>query len=494
MKYPLVIIFRYEKYKDVDIIFESNKDNLYCTFLLTSDYNDLYKLFNSYDILITYGDNEKEYYNDVYKVIADRFAKRWIHYSKINIDEFSHQVNCCYTHNVIRNRTDTRVTFSAFTTTYNSYEKIKRPFNSLISQTYLDWEWVIVDDSPNDDHFNYLREMINGSVHKPKIRLFRKSENSGVIGNVKNEAIGLCRGNYVFELDHDDEFTNDMFSDYLKVFKSDPEIGFIYSDFINIFENGEIFWYGDHISYGHAGYYFQYHNNKWVMVYNTANINNVTLRNLVSMPNHPRVWKRDFLYKLYSYSEFLPISDDYEILVKTALSDMKIAKIAKLHYIQYMNSNNNNFSLMRIDEIQRLVQEYLFPFFYNEISETMKKKNSYLEPDDDGSKIWNRKDYEDKYMNLLLNVDYKKQYCVLGLDTLNKNIHKIREICENKENDIILLEDKKLHSFNDIIISLNLLQLTTSNFKFMCMDNTYEELSKFFLLIYKSTKEYTLFF
>ena len=42
--------------------------------------------------------------------------------------------------------------------------------------------------------------MINDS----RVRLYRRSENNGNIGNVKNEAISLCRGKYILEFDHDD--------------------------------------------------------------------------------------------------------------------------------------------------------------------------------------------------------------------------------------------------------------------------------------------------
>jgi glycosyltransferase involved in cell wall biosynthesis len=92
--------------------------------------------------------------------------------------------------------------FSLFTTCYNSYDKIIRAYNSIKTQTLLDWEWVILDDSPNDEHFPFLKKALS---HDKRIRLYKRSENNGNIGNVKNEAVSLCRGNYLLEMDHDDE-------------------------------------------------------------------------------------------------------------------------------------------------------------------------------------------------------------------------------------------------------------------------------------------------
>ena len=33
-------------------------------------------------------------------------------------------------------------------------------FNSMINQNFIDWEWVILDDSPDENHFNFLKNYI----------------------------------------------------------------------------------------------------------------------------------------------------------------------------------------------------------------------------------------------------------------------------------------------------------------------------------------------
>ena len=65
------------------------------------------------------------------------------------------------------------------------------------------------------------------------------------------------------------------------------------------------------------------------------------------------MWRRKVLLELGNYSEFLPICDDFEILLRT-MCHTKVAKIHKLGYIQFMNDNNNNYSLISNGEINRL--------------------------------------------------------------------------------------------------------------------------------------------
>ena len=141
---------------------------------------------------------------------------------------------------------------------------------------------------------------------------------------------------------------------------------------------------------GYGCYYRQKINDKWLFVYSCPGINNITSSHLVCLPNHPRMWRREILLKLGNYSEFLPICDDFEILLRT-VCNTKIAKIHKLGYIQFMNDNNNNFSLIRNKEINQWTLSYTTTIYrkYN-VNKVMKEKihdEKYIYV---GSKIWER--------------------------------------------------------------------------------------------------------
>ena len=485
MKYPNIIFFRYNKYDYIDIFFKINNESLLFNLNITSDKNYLNNLFDpSYHLLVTFGDIESEYFDDVFSIIPGRMTRRWIHYKEINnIKLFNNNVNYCFINNVTLDHTFTRVAFSVFTTCYNSYDKIDRAYNSLKEQTLKDWEWVILDDSPNDEHFIFLKEKFDNDK---RIRLYKRNENSGNIGNVKNEAVSLCRGKYVIELDHDDELLSNVLNDSKNVFDNDDKVGFIYMDFTNIYEDGRNFNYGNFFALGYSGYYNQKYKDKWLYVSSTPNINNVTLSHIVSVPNHPRIWRKDLLIKIGNYSEFLPISDDYELLLRTAVNT-KIVKIHKLGYIQYMNNNNNNFSLIRNSEINRLCNNHITPQAYEsyKINDIMKELNSY---EDEyyiynHSQIWKRKDFQYKYSNLIKNVDYTKIYCIIGIETLKREFNKINLAYQNNKNDFIVLENSCTNEY---------LCNTLDNFNFDRMkcyamtDTTIEELILYFNYIYKS--------
>ena len=492
MKYPYVIFYRYEKYSNVDDFFIANNEKLNCTIFFTSKKDDLNKLFNpNYQILITYGDNESEYIENTLSIIADRMRNRWIHLTELStIEKFNNMVNYCFIFNCTYERQNIRPMFSIFTSSFNSYDKILRAYRSLKLQTLKDWEWVIIDDSDNDDHFQFLKKHM---IDDFRIRLYRKSENNGSIGNVKNEAISLCRGEYVLELDHDDEILPNVLYDATTIFKTKVDVGFIYMDFINIYENGNNFVYGDFICKGYGSYYCQKYNNKWSYVYNTPNINNITLTHLTCCPNHPRIWRRDFLNKIGNFCEFLPICDDYEILLRTALNT-KIAKIPKLGYVQYMNDSNNNFSLIRNSEINRIGPQYISSIFYNKfnIHEEMKKQDAYEDEKyiNNHSQIWKRDDnYIHKYSNEICNIDYENQYCIIGIDSLILNYEKIKELYKNIKNDFILLDNK----CNIKYLWMKLDYYGLDRFKcYNLIDVDDKELEKYFLFMYKSCENFEI--
>jgi FkbM family methyltransferase len=302
-----------------------------------------------------------------------------------------------------------------------------------------------MDDTPEDKHFAFLKEKLSADN---RVRLYKRDRNSGNIGNVKNEVISLCRGKYILEMDHDDEILCDCLRDAHDIFQTDEQIGFVYGDTIHLYRDGTNFKYSDFICKGYGGYYMEKIKGNWVYVYNTPNINNITLSHLVCLPNHPRIWKRSVLMELESYSEFLPICDDYEILLRTCCSKYKVAKNNKAQYIQYMNDGGNNFSNIRNSEINRLGPQYISPMFYKkyEVHDKMKTLGAYEDESyiQNQSQIWKRGEkYQHKKMNCRVNLNYDNQYCIIN-DALDvpATMERVRELYKNGRNDFLVLSNK----------------------------------------------------
>ena len=485
-KYPYVILFRYDKYSEIDSFIESNKDSLMCTIHITSSIDDLNKLFSpNYHLLVTYGDSYDEYHNSIADKIPHRFSGRWFHKTDIsNIAEFNHNVNYCYVTNVINIREKTRPVFSIFTTCFKSYDYIDTAYKSIKKQSLIDWEWVIMDDTPEDEHFVFLKNKLSSDN---RVRLYKRDKNSGSIGNVKNEAISLCRGKYVLEMDHDDEILENCLLDSYNIFKSDEDIGFVYADTIGLYRNGSNHYYGDFICKGYGGYYMEKVRDKWVYVYNTPNINNITLSYLICLPNHPRIWKRSVLMELESYSEFLPICDDYEILLRTCCSKYKVVKNNKAQYIQYMNDGGNNFSNIRNAEINRIGPKYISPMFYEKynVHNKMKECNAY---EDEiyivnHSPIWKRgTEYQHKKKNQRINMNYDKQYCIINgaIDNMD-TVDRLKELYKNERNDFLVLSNKiTSQELQSKLDSLGFDRMKCYSY----MDCSEEELVNYFKIMY----------
>jgi glycosyltransferase involved in cell wall biosynthesis len=486
MKYPIVIFFRHDEYADIDTYMNANKEKLECTLHFTSDKKYLNNLFDcNFNILVTYGKKtDTEYIAEVNEIVPDRMRLRWIHFETIDIPAFNSGVNFCYIHNVLKPHVQTRPVFSVATTCYNSYDKIHRCYNSIKSQTLKDWEWVVLDDSPDDRHFEFMRKVVGGDK---RVRLYRRSENSGNIGNVKNEVVSLCRGSYVLEMDHDDEIVSDCLADAAKVFE-DPEVGFVYMDFANIYENGNLHSYGDFFGLGYSGYYRQKYKGKWINVVSTPNINNITLSHIVSVPNHPRIWRRSTLNELGNYSEFLPICDDLELLLRTAVKT-KMVRIPKVAYIQYMNENNNNFSIIRNSEINRLTPYYIVPQAYEDykIQDRMKELNAHEDEEYmfTRSQIWKRENYTPKFCNKLVSLDYDKQYCIMGARALWDHKETIGRLSMNNRNDFLVLDN--VGTTNQLCSLLD--GLGFSRFKcYVMTDCSGDDLLRYFTFMYVSTE------
>lgn len=291
--------------------------------------------------------------------------KRWVHFNSPARIQPSDLFTCWlnYTDPLPENRTIPPTHFSSntplvsvFTASYKSKEKINRPYHSLLNQTYPHWEWVIVDDSGDQDET--YREFLL-LLDDPRVRRYRQDSSSGYIGAIKRYAAGLCTGEILVEVDHDDELTPDCLEKIVHAFRQHPECGFAYGDCAEVHaESHHAHWYGWDCGFGYSVYYrvWVHDMNRWQNVYRQTVINGQTIRHLVGLPNHPRAWTRDCYHLIGGHREELLVADDYDMLVRTFLCTKYVA-IPDLLYIQYRNESRDNSTFHRNRQIQILSRE-----------------------------------------------------------------------------------------------------------------------------------------
>ena len=286
---------------------------------------------------------------------APSFVKKmWIHFD--NTDGLADKGSKVFDHfflNVILPNAE-KPLVSVFTPAFRSGDKIEKPFRSLLSQTYKDWEWVIVDDS--DDNGETFRNLSALAERDGRIRVYKEHKHSGRIGTVKRTACGLARGSFLVELDHDDELTPNALKWTVEAFQAHPEAGFVYTDFAECFEDGSPVTYPAGWGLGYGSYREEMYGGIKYMVCNSPHINSKTIRHIVSAPNHIRAWRKTTYDEIGGHRDMMHVADDYELVVRTFLAT-RMVRIPKLCYVQYRNlDGSGNTHKTRNMDIQRLVR------------------------------------------------------------------------------------------------------------------------------------------
>jgi glycosyltransferase involved in cell wall biosynthesis len=108
-------------------------------------------------------------------------------------------------------------TISVILPTYNRAHVLSRAIESILSQTYRDFEFIIVDTA----------KMV-GSLNRPEIRLLRHSCNRGQ-NPALNTGIKASKGKFCAFLDSDDEWHPDFLYRVMACFEREPELGCVYT-------------------------------------------------------------------------------------------------------------------------------------------------------------------------------------------------------------------------------------------------------------------------
>ncbi|MHB8064142.1 MAG: glycosyltransferase [Ruminiclostridium sp.] len=89
--------------------------------------------------------------------------------------------------------------------TYNRADKIHNAINSVISQTYTEWEIIVVDDGSKDNTGEIIEQYINQKVN---IKYIKLDHNQGA-SNARNVGMENSHGEYIAFLDSDDIWKED---------------------------------------------------------------------------------------------------------------------------------------------------------------------------------------------------------------------------------------------------------------------------------------------
>ena len=130
-------------------------------------------------------------------------------------------------------------TVSVIIANYNRAHLLEQAIQSVVDQTYQDYEIVIFDDGSHDHSFDvieYYRQKM-----PDKLRLFTHEgrANKGIVATYR-EALAQAQGEYVAFLEHDDRWSPGYLEKKVKILNDHPEVGVVFSPYRVVSEG----WFG----------------------------------------------------------------------------------------------------------------------------------------------------------------------------------------------------------------------------------------------------------
>lgn len=120
-------------------------------------------------------------------------------------------------------KSEKRPMVSVILAVYNRENYLRRAINSLLAQTYRDWELIAINDGSTDESFELLKEY--GSLFD-NIKVYTQENRK--LAFSRNRGIGLSSGKYITFLDSDDEYAEDHLCKRVKFMEDTPDVDLIH--------------------------------------------------------------------------------------------------------------------------------------------------------------------------------------------------------------------------------------------------------------------------
>lgn len=186
-------------------------------------------------------------------------------------------------------------TVSVVIPTYNAADLLPDTVESVLNQTYRDFELIVVDDGSTDETPQVME------VYMDDVRYIRK-ENGGS-ASARNRGIREAKGQYVALLDADDLWLPEKLECQMEQFEAQPDLAWSYTDWIHVdAETGDTLYQGSQ-----------------VMDYRGGDVLRPLLVRLF-IPPSTEVIRRDVFEEVGTYdeSELHRISEDWEFTLRVA--------------------------------------------------------------------------------------------------------------------------------------------------------------------------------
>ena len=123
---------------------------------------------------------------------------------------------------------------TVYITNYNYGKFIKKAINSVLNQTFKNYELIIIDDGSKDKSVEIIKEFQN----KKKIKIIYQKNKGLVVSN--NLALRLSKAKYIMRLDSDDWLDPHALEIMSNILERDKRISLVFPDYYEVDKNGKI--------------------------------------------------------------------------------------------------------------------------------------------------------------------------------------------------------------------------------------------------------------
>lgn len=216
---------------------------------------------------------------------------------------------------------------------YKVEKYLARCIDSVISQTFTDFELILVDDGSPDKSPEICDEYVKKDS---RIRVIHKK--NGGLSSARNAGLEVCKGEYIFFIDSDDWLTdNNVFSDFINKAKSENS-DFIYALMNKATDSNEI----------------EIKNNERFSDDRLYFLSNPYLFSACN-----KVYKRTLL----QFIHFVPerVNEDVDVIPLVFCNAKKVSRLNRATYNYYQNPNSitrSEFSEKRFDMFKSVANVY----------------------------------------------------------------------------------------------------------------------------------------
>ncbi|WP_136668955.1 glycosyltransferase family 2 protein [Flavobacterium sp. H122] len=218
---------------------------------------------------------------------------------------------------------------------YNSEKYLRDAIQSVLNQTYADFELILLNDGSTDNSLDIIKGF---EKNDSRVRVIDDGENKGLIFRL-NQLIGLAGGKYFARMDADDIMFPDRIEKQLMLLEKNPYADVTHSDAVSIDDENNILGY------------------KMSSVIKTSRD---TLDEKV--PIHPTVFAKTKWFKKHMYLDDYVRVEDFELWNRSINDSLFLNITEPLLFYRELSTNNSNKFLMSLPGKKKFAKVYGLSF------------------------------------------------------------------------------------------------------------------------------------